>query len=314
MKKNWAKVEEFVPVYNEVKKNIIKNDHGRNPQLINEFMDNFEEFFCQAVKLQYVTTSNVESVLNRLKGIQKVGYLVEPFKGKNSYSYKNKTGIFINPDLSNDMQAFSIFKELSRISLSYDRNLTNSASCRYIEEQNDLKVVNDFKLLYLDLGFRLIEDGISLDMAENIYASYKKVPREAKKLNHEEGVFGKKISILSNFKHTPSFQELTTLIGRKFLKNGAKVSDDQVLYDLSKHSLREGFTQDFISSLSQDFGKEKMFELVGKLGIIYKKEMDDSKSFLNINPYLRVVHARKALKDIYSMVDANKVIRLRRAS
>lgn len=318
MKHNWEDVKEFVSVYNNVKRNITKNNmvnkKVQNPELIDRFMKAFEEYFYQALKLKYVTKSNVQSVLNRLNGIQKVGYLVEPFKGKKSYSYKNKTGIFINPNLSDDMQVFSIFKELARVSSSFDREITDSTSQRYIDEHNSILGNNKLKFQYLDYGFRLLEDGINLDIAENIYSSYKKVPRIPKMLKNEAKVFGVDVSFLSNFRYMPSFQKLTTLIGRAIIDQPDKYDDEQVLFSLGNISLNEDFTKKMLIRLHRVFGKRRMFNIIGKLGIIYKKEMDNVESSFCINNSLRVVHAKKAFNDLNSIVNRRSGIILKKVS
>lgn len=320
MRHNWIKVKEFSQVYNQVKNNITLNSKGKNPELVNLFMDAFEEFFYHSLKLKYITTANVKSVLARLSRIDKVEYLMEPFRGKDSnvvkyqeskivnkrIKVKDKTAILINPNLSKDDKVFTIFKELSGISSAYNRKLTRAVSSTYANEQNAIEDKKDFNLRYIDLGFRLIEDGINLDIAESIYASYKKAPRASRKLTKEREVFGRTVKFSSNFRRNPSFQELTTLIGRKVLKGEKDYKDNQVLYILSKYSWKEGFTKNFIIGLGKVFGEKQMFEIINKLGIIYKKEMDASDAFLAKTPSLRVKHAKKALKDIRLSLDTNE--------
>ena len=302
MKYNWKKVPS-VPHFINILKKRIEFD---NEELSNMFFGSLEDFFYYGTLLGYIKDNNFKNILVRLTKIKKVGNFTNELNDRKSISMSDNSGIFIRKDLSRDEMQFFMLKEIIRNASSISVKNTKSIASAYLINKGvygEERVLED---LYLENGFRLIEDGITYDMTENIYYASKNKKRPIRTNKSEKKVFGN-MKFLSNFRYHPSFQELTTIVGRRILRNNSLLSDDDVLANLGRVSLNENFSVNLFLSLKTLY-RDNVYDILGKLGIIYKKETDAYKENLIKNRYLMVIHARKAYKGIMNNSTQERII------
>ncbi len=302
MKYNWKKVPS-VPYFINILKKRITFD---SDELSNMFFESLEDFFYYGTLLGYIKDNNFKNILIRLTKIKRVGNFTNELNDRKSISMSDNSGIYMRKDLSRDEMQFFMLKEIIRNASSISSKNTKSITSAYLINKGvygEERVLED---QYLENGFRLIEDGINYDMAENIYYASKKKKRPIRTNRSEKKVFGN-MKFLSNFRYHPSFQELTTVVGRKILKNNNLLSDDEVLANLGRISLNDNFSINLFLSLKTLY-RDNVYDILGKLGIIYKKETDAYKENLIKNRYLMVIHARKAYKGIMSNSTQERII------
>jgi hypothetical protein len=287
MKYKWARLP---MISNFIKKLNIKIE---DKKLSESFYDALEDFLHYGIKEKYITGENLYSIFNRLNNINKISYLYEPFDNKKSATISN--GIYVSRKLNSNELKYYLIKEISRNSLSIDNNYLKDICKYYLEDMHTYYNEKEYTHDYLELGFKLIEDSIATDMAENIYYASIHEQRPNKELIQESNVFGNNITFNSNFRITPSFQELTTLIANKL------IGTDTSLYDLSILGLNDNFSKQLITSIEKSF-EDKTFEVLCKLGIIYKKEMDSMNSTLIKDQNLKVNHVRKTYKELTKII------------
>lgn len=303
MKYNWAKVPSVPAVFRILKKEIRFEDQ----RLSKIFFDALEDFFYYGTLLGYIKNTNFKRVLSQALKIKKVGYLLDVFNGRKSMNINDRTRIVLSKELTDSELKYFMLKEIitnvSSISLMTTRNIVKD----HLLSKGIYGEETSYEDRYLEKGFRLIEDGIIYDMTENINYASRKEHRPMKTKKFEKHVFGRSTKFLSNFTYHPVFQELTTMVGRGIIPNSNTLTDEQVLKQLGNDTLSERFTDKLFVKLSSLYGDD-VYDIIGKLGIIYKRETDEyGENFIKDN-YLRVVHAKEAYKDLYNYESEKRTI------
>lgn len=293
MKYDWSKVPSVPAVLRILKKRIEFQDN----RISEVFFETLEDFLYYGTLLGYIKNTNFKRILSRLLNIKKVGYIMFAMKDKKSLSLSDRTGIFLSSDLSSSEFEYVMLKEIittvSSISDKTNRNIATDYLLRkgvYGEE----RALED---LYLEKGFSLLEDGIVYDILENIYYASNHEKRPIKTSRKEKMVFGNKTEFLSNYKYHPSFQELTIMIGRRILSNSEKLSDDEVLKVLGCEALEDNFSSKLFSRLNGIYGN-KAYDIIGKLGIIYKKETDVYNQNIIKDKSLKIIDVKRAYRKL----------------
>lgn len=295
MKYDWSKVPSIPAVFRILKKRIEFEDDN----ISNVFFDTLEDFLYFGTLLGYIKNTNFKRILSRLLNVKKVGYIMSAMNDKNSLSLSDKTGIFLNSDLSSSELKYDMLKEIITIVSSISTKTNRVISEEYLLRKGvygEKRILED---IYLEKGFSLLEEGIIYDISENIYCAIRKEKRPIKTSRKEKMVFGNKAKFLSNFKYHPSYQDLTTIIGRKILPNSENISDDEILKILGCEILESNFSINLFSRLYKLYGNN-VYDIIGKLGIIYKKETDVYNQNIIKDKYLRVMDVKRAYRSILS--------------
>lgn len=302
MKYNWSKVPSIPAIFRILKKNIEFEDK----ELSNVFFDALEDFLYYGTILGYIKSVNFKAVLSRIIKIRKVGYLMPVLNEKKSINVNDKTRIAISNDLGSSERKYFMLKEIIASASSISSKSTREIAKDYLLKKGVYGEEKNLEDIHLEKGFRLIEDGIIYDMTENIYYASKKERRPLKTKKSEKKVLGRTTKFISNFKYHPSFQELTIMIGRSILSD-KKLSDEEILKIMGFASLGNNFSNRLFFDLRKKYGDD-VYDVIGKLGIIYKKETDVYDQNLIKDTYLKVVHAKRAYKDIINYVPEEKKI------
>lgn len=303
MKYKWSKVPS-IPVIFKILKKRVKFE---NEELSNLFFDTLEDFFYYGTLEGYIKNDNFKNILLRLINIKKVSYLMPIFNEKKSVTTNDKTSILLAPDLRDDELKYFMLKEIIRCASSISHKTTKNIANKHLMSKGVYGEETAFEDLYLEKGFRLLEEGIVIDMTENIYHAIKSKKRPAKISKLEKDVFGRNTKFLSNFRYHPSFQEITTMVVRGIVSKEEVLSDDNVLHAIGRSSLYNGFSNTLFDKLRVLYG-DSVFDVIGKLGIIYKKETDVHEENIIRNSYLRVIHTKRAYKDLMKYIPREKVL------
>lgn len=304
MKYDWSKLPKFVKLYKRL--NTVIRNKCDDERLINLFMNSLEEFFYSAIKLGYIDASNFDLVIDRLNRIESIGSLFELYSTQTSLSIKDKSNLLFNKEpkkllfnsnLTDEELKFHIFKELARVASSIEPSVTRGIANEFLFDKDISSLTSSINDRYLEMGFRLIEEGMCLEVAENIYHFSKNIPRPLKTQRTEEDIYGKGIKFLSNFKCSPSYQYLTAGVAGKVIKSEEELSDEKLLYKLYKISLKPDFSENLFLSLKNVYGNN-VYGILSSLGVIYKQEINQRRESININPYLRVTDVKKAYKHV----------------
>lgn len=270
MKYNWKN-------YPQVEQFLLKIDYNTKTKMDKsylymkeEYINDLEDYIVQCIRTGYITSENIDVVINRMNRLEFINVLPENLRGIYGFTTKDYTQVLVNPDLDRNRRKLYLFHELSHMAIGIDEEIIkrNFESYKRIQEEDGVVLRNEVN--YAKEGWTLIEEGIVQEIAESLlYASLEKERPQA--TLRRDPILGN-ATYKSNYDYYGLYQPIVTSLGRTLRGVGRSSSDsDQtILKDLCVKAFSKNFTLDIIKEYNNDVGLDNLYNILGNLGVIFQ--------------------------------------------
>lgn len=265
---------------NYYKKIMRKDSLGEQKYRLNkikEFVNNIEIYFYELIKLGYVTKSNIYFVLRQLISIELIKFVKKD--EENSFAgYTEEKIISLNPkipgkgklDSKNRTLLYSAHEYGHVINQKWKLEVFNYAKnvWQNAKIQREGKRFGFSSPKYFMMGFDMLDEAITQDMAENITYDYVQKERPAKEFKMKEAVLGR-MPYLTNFDYYGEFQEIAVKFAKGLgtINSSSSGSFEDVLKQLGKMATKENFSSILLNEFNGDLGKLRdYFIMISAMG------------------------------------------------
>ena len=123
MKYNWKN-------YPQVEQFLLKIDYNTKTKMDKsylymkeEYINDLEDYIVQCIKTGYITSENMDVVINRMNRLEFINVLPENLRGIYGFTTKDYTQVLVNPDLDRNRRKLYLFHELSHMAIGIDEEI-----------------------------------------------------------------------------------------------------------------------------------------------------------------------------------------------
>lgn len=295
MKYNWSKVPGLTEVYTRLRRNSQKY---LDKEELSEVMDMFEDFIISCFNKKYITNVNYKEVLERLNNLEAIRY-IHNLDNKTGYTSIKRDVICIKRGLSKDLKRISLYKELAKVTTS-----VNFSDVRDTISDDYILLDKDKEEMYEQYGWKVIEDAIVQEIAENLYFDTTKTNRGEIETVIDNEMFGKKVSFESNFLDHKVYQALLISV-MNILYN--EENKEKLLDNICKKAFKGQIKFNDIREYLKQIDEKNIMNMIIKIGIIGNRQATINEEDLFCDRTITQKEARKSYDFVEKVISSRSI-------